>query len=127
MQRVGKLPSLGHPDLRIEAVPGTAHAPEELDDFGVPTGYVRSDLLEDANGTFAAAIVNRLRCIQALAARVEAGDQVGGERVGDVRNYPIVASLDRLVLPQAIDAAPQNGGLRGDAVHYLAQWTVAVE
>src|SRR5258708_13165015 len=43
LQRVGKLSSLGHPALRIGAVPGTAHAPEELPDFRPPTVYLKTD------------------------------------------------------------------------------------
>ena len=59
--------------------------------------------------------------VEALGARVEARDEVRADQIGDVGDNPVVAGLDRLVGPQLVDAAPDDGHLRTDAVQQLPQ------
>src|ERR1017187_489472 len=58
---------------------GGARRGEEFNDACVPAGDVGGDLFEDRDGTFALAVVDGVGDIEALAARVEAVDEVGGD------------------------------------------------
>jgi hypothetical protein len=102
---------------------GAADPAEKLDHLGVPPGDVDRDLFEDRNRAFATPVVDRLGDVQPLAARVEAGHQPGRQQVANIGDDPVVTGLDRLIVPQPIDAAPQDRGLAADAVDQLAQRT----
>ncbi|MGH7841784.1 MAG: hypothetical protein ACREQT_09740 [Candidatus Binataceae bacterium] len=108
-------------------MPGAPQPAEELDDTHVPAGDVGRDLFEYGEGALAPAIIDRLRDIDALAARAEAADQIRCKKFCDIRNDPIVTGLDRLVFPKAVDAAPQDCGLRPDASDQFEQRPPRVE
>src|ERR1035441_666933 len=114
----------GEADLRIEAVARPSQAAEELNNAGVPTGDIGGDFFKDSNGATAAAIVDGLRNIESLAARVLAGHQARGEEIGNIGDDPVVTSLNGLVFPQPVDATAQDCGLCSDAIDHLAQRAV---
>ena len=87
--------------------------PERLDDVRVPAGHVPGDLLEHGQRALAPTVVDRLCDLEPLTARVTA-DEVGVEQVADVGDHPVIAGLDRLVRPQAVDAAPDDRHLGAD-------------
>jgi hypothetical protein len=86
-----------------------------------PSGDVGRELFEHFNGALAAAVVDGLRHVEALPGRVEVGDQVGAQEVADVGDDPVVAGLYRLIGPQPVDAAPDNGHLGPDPVDQFPQ------
>src|ERR1035438_772860 len=98
-----------------------AHAAEELDDAGIAAGDVGGELFEDADGAGAAAIVDGLGDVDALGRGVEATDEARGDEVADVRNDPVIAGFDGLVLPETVCVAAQLGGLRANAVDEFLQ------
>ena len=53
----------------------------------------------------------------ALPPRIQAGDQIRCQQIGDIRDHPVVTGFDGLVLPHSIDAAPEDRGLGSDAIH----------
>ena len=108
-------------DRRIELMPRAAEPAEELDRARVASGDVGGEFLQDAERAGPPAVVDRLRDIEALRPRVQARHEARGEQVADIRHHPIVTGLDRLVLPQPVDASPNCGGLRTDAVEQFLQ------
>jgi hypothetical protein len=54
-----------------------AQPAEEFDDVRIPPGDIVGKLFEHRHRSFAAAVVDRLGDVQALAASVHSGDQVG--------------------------------------------------
>ena len=95
-------------DGGIEPVAGPTEPAHLLDDSHAPPGDVARQLLEQCDGALAPAVVDRLGDIDPSAAGVEAGDEVGGQEIADVVDDPVVARLDRLVLPEPIDAPPDR-------------------
>jgi hypothetical protein len=114
-------------DRRVEAVAGAAEPAEELHHLGVPAGDVVGQLLQQADGALAAAVTDRVGDVEPLAAGVEALHQPRAEQLGDVGDHPVVAGLDRLVLPQPVDALAQHRGGGADAIDHLAQGAVGAK
>src|SRR5262249_16649500 len=92
-------------ERRVQSLARAAQAADELHDLGAPAGDVAGYLLEVRHGPLAASKADRVEDIKTLAARVEARDQVGGEQIAQVRDDPVVATFDRLILPHTIQAA----------------------
>src|SRR6185503_7745431 len=114
-------------DRRIEAVAGAGQEVKELDNADAPSRDVGGEFFEQTDRALAAAIVDGLADVDAASARVEARDEVRGEQIADVVDHPVVAALDRLVLPQAVDAPADNRRLCSDAIDELAQRTAPIE
>ena len=112
-------------DGRVPLVARAAKAPEELDAPGVAAGDVGGELFQQAQALARRAGDNRWSFgdIQALGAARSRGRLTsrGGEEVADVRDHPIVAGLDRLILAQPVDAAAHDGELGADAVDQFLQ------
>ena len=106
---------------RVEPVAGAGEPPEPLDDVGVPAGHVPGQLLQDGQGPLAPAVVDGLGHVEAPPPRVEPVDQVRAEQAADVGDHPVVAGLDRLIGPQPVDAAADDGDLAADPVQQLPE------
>jgi hypothetical protein len=65
--------------------------------------------------------VDRLGDVEPLPGSIEVREQVRVEQRADVRDHPVVAGLDRLVGPQAVDAPPHDRDLSSDPVDHLLQ------
>ena len=109
------------PDGRVETVTGATQPPQPLARPRGPAGDVAAQLLDDLDGPLAISVVDRLGNVETLATRIDVVDQVGREQIADVGDHPVRARLDRLVLPQLVDAAPDDGHLASDPVDQLAQ------
>jgi hypothetical protein len=103
----------GKTDRRVETVTRPGEEVKELNDAYAPSRDVRRKLFEQPDRSLTASIVDGLADVDAPAARIEIGDEVGGEQVAEVVDQPIVTGLDRLVL-RTIDAATIAAGPRFD-------------
>ncbi len=72
-------------------------------------------------GKLAPAIVDGLGYVQALASGIQAGYEVGCQKIGNVGNHPIIAGLDGLVFPQAINAPSHHRRVCPYTVHQFSQ------
>jgi hypothetical protein len=104
-----------------------AQTTEEFDDFDVPSGDVAGDLVRGRDGAFAATVANRLGDIQSLPALIEVGHWNDVQQSANVRDQPVVAGFDRLIVPHAVDVAAEDRRLSADAIDHLAQRSVARE
>ena len=74
--RVGRAGGPAEP--RVQPVPVPAQPAEELDDAGLVAGDVVGELLKQRDGPLAASVVDGVRDVEPLRARVHAGHEVGG-------------------------------------------------
>ena len=95
---------------------------EEFDNPGLPACDVGCNLFQNSERAFATAVVDRFRHIETLARGIEAGHQIRREKIGNIRNDPVVARLNGLVLPQPVHTPPHHRGLRPNPVNHLSQW-----
>src|ERR1019366_1677636 len=111
-------------------IQSVARAPEtakKLYRLRVPAGDIGGDFLEHAERTLTQPVIDGVGDIEALAARIQAEHQPGIEQRSDIGNHPVIASLDRLVLPQAIDAAAKRGGGGAYAIDQFSQRPIGIE
>jgi hypothetical protein len=114
-------------DRRIQSVARARQAPEHFHHARAPAGDGGGQLLEQRHGPLAAPVADGVGDVDALAAGVQAADQIGCQQVANVGDQPVIAGLDRLVVPQPVDAAPDDGGLHTDARDQLLQRATPVE
>jgi len=78
---------------------------EELDNASGPAAYIAGQLLDHARGAFAAAIVERVRYVSALAESSGAGgmERADAKQVANVRDNPLLASFNEPVFVEAED------------------------
>jgi hypothetical protein len=114
----------------IQRMAESAQSAEHLDDASVPTGDVGDQFFEDSDCSFPAAIVDSFGHVHTAAPFVEGGDKPGRYKIADVWDGPVVAALDKRVLPETFVAAPrvrevlgddgnqrsQNAGLRSESI-----------
>src|SRR5205823_2857185 len=85
--------------IRVETVPGTAQPPELFDQLALPAGDVRDEFFENARSACATPVIDRLGHIHSAAAEIQSGYQTGCHEFADIRNGPLRAQVDELIVP----------------------------
>ena len=105
----------------VEPVARAGEAAEAFDEHHVPARHGAHEVVEEVGRPAPPAEADGAGHVDAAAAPVERRDEARADEVAEVGDGPVVAGLDVLVFPEAVDGAAALGGLGRDQLDEAAQ------